>query len=154
MRAHASTQVDDHERRLRRWVHVFVLIGLLELPLLLWPWLGPLIEPRRYTNHRDQITAAMQRHGVFVSQIYLQQGWPDQINSQTYGANLVIIISQAGGERRVNGRIECRVEKRKCWYQVASLGIRREELSDLVPPAPPEPTALERLQETLSRLIR
>jgi hypothetical protein len=153
MRAQASNLPDEKERRLRRWVYVLVLIGLLELPLLLWPWIGPLTQPKRYTNHRDQITAALQRHGIFASQIYLEQGWPDQINSQTYGANLIIVVD-AAGDKRVIGRIECREEKRRCWYQVAALGIRREELSDLVPPAPPEPTRLERLQETLSRLIR
>lgn len=152
MSIQSSTLHDDSERRLRRWVHVFVLVGLLELPLLAWPWIEPLIQPKRYTNHRDQIMAALHSHGVNAAQVYLQQGWPDQINSQTYGANLIIQLGDAG-DKQVMGRIECREQKRRCWYQVAALKIRREDLSDLVPPAPPEPSRLERLQETLSRLI-
>jgi hypothetical protein len=152
MHAQASTLPDDHERRLRRWVGIFVLVGLLELPLLMWPWIGPLMQPKRYTNHRDQVAAALQSHGVAVTQVYLEQGWPDQINSQTYGANLIIQLAD-GANKKVMGRIECREAKRRCWYQVAALGIRREDLSDLVPPAPPEPSRLDRLQETLSRLI-
>ncbi len=153
MRAQTSRRPDDTERRLRRWVNLFVLVGLLELPVLMWPWLGPLTQPRRYTNHHDQIMAALHSRGINAAQLYLEQGWPDQINHQTYGANLIIIVAAGNGERKVSGRIECREQKRRCWYQVAALGIGRENLSDLVPPAPPQPTNLERIQETLSRLI-
>ena len=153
MRATISTPSDDNDRRLRRWVNVIVLVGLLELPLLTWPWIAPLTQPKRYTNHHDQIIAALRNHGVTATQVYLEQGWPDQINSQTYGANLIIHVDAGNGEKKIMGRIECREAKRRCWYQVATLRIRREDLSDLVPPAPPEPSQLDRLQEPLSRLI-
>lgn len=153
MRATTITPPDDNERRLRRWVGVIVLVGLLELPLLSWPWIAPLIQPRQYSSHREQITDALRNHGITVNQMYFEQGWPDQINSQTYGANLIILVADGAGEKRVLGRIECREAKRRCWYQVRALGIRREDMSDLVPLVPPEPSQIDRLRETLSRLI-
>lgn len=154
MRAYTNTPPDEKDRRLRRWVNVIVLVGLLELPLLLWPWLAPLIQPKRYSTHRDQVSASLQGHGVALTQIYFEQGWPDRINNQTYGANLIIYVSDDPNAKPIIGRMECREEKRRCWYQVSALGIPREELADLTPPAPVEPAASDRLQETLSRLIR
>lgn len=154
MRAQTSTPPDDHDRRLRRWVTVLMLVGLLELPILMWPWIAPLVQPKRYSTHRDQISAALQGHGIAFTQLYFEQGWPDQINSQTYGANLILILSKDANTKPVVGRIECREGKHHCWYQVAALGIGREELDDLTSPTPAEPAMTERIQETLSRLIR
>ena len=154
MRARTNTPPDDRDRRLRRWVNIIVLVGLLELPILMWPWLAPLVLPKRFSNHHDQIAAALQAHGVAFTQLYLNQGWPDQINSQTYGANLSIYVSADANAKPIMGRIECREQASRCWYQVAALNIPREELSDLVSPAPAEPTVQDHLQETLSRLIR
>lgn len=154
MRARTSTPPDERDRRLRRWVNIFVLVGLLELPLLLWPWLAPFIQPKRYSTHEEQIAAALQAHGVAFTQLYLEQGWPDQINNQTYGANLSIYVSAGANAKPIMGRIECREQKSRCWYQVAALNIPREELSDLVPPTAVEPSVRDRVWETLSRLIR
>lgn len=86
-----------------------------------------------FTNHPDQIKDALTRNNVAVARVYVEQGWPDQINQQTYGANLVIYASDTAGEKPVLGRVECREAKKRCWYQVAKLGIRREELVDLAP---------------------
>lgn len=143
---------DDKDRRVRRWVNVLVLIGLLELPFLMWPWIAPLIQPKRYTSHQDQITADLRQHGYTVNQVYLDQGWPDRINSQIYGTNLSIHLSGGFGSTIVSGRLECRVQKRNCWYQVAMLGISREELTDLVPPAKPEPSWPDRIRNLLAML--
>lgn len=145
---HAS---QDKDRRLRRWVNVIVLVGILELPFLLWPWLSTFILPERFTNHQDQIAAALRRHGVSFNAVYLEQGWPDRINSQTYGANLSIHVS---GSTPVSGRIECRVQKRKCWFQVARLNIARQELTDLVAATKPEPTLHDRLRDVLAMFGR
>lgn len=153
MRAHTNNPPDENDRRLRRWVTLFVLVGLLELPLLTWPWLAPLILPKRFSTHRDQITASLQGRGVALTQLFFEQGWPDRINNQTYGANLILYISDAPNAKPVIGRMECREGKRKCWYGVAALGIAREELDDLTPPAPAEPAMTDRLQETLSHLV-
>lgn len=117
-----------------RWVKAVMLVGILELPFLLWLWLAPLMEPQRFTNHQDQVTAVLRQNGVAVTQVYLNQGWPDRINHQTYGANLTLYLVDNPAQP-VLGRIECRTQKRKCWFQVAKLGIGRIELTDLVPPA-------------------
>lgn len=142
----------DKDRRARRWVNVLVLIGMLELPFLAWPWIAPYVQPKRYSSHHDQIAAAVRRHGYTVNAVYLDQGWPDRINSQTYGTNLAIHLSGGFGSTTVSGRLECRVEKRNCWYQVATLSISREELTDLAPPTKPEPSWPERIRDVLVRL--
>ena len=140
---------------LPRWVKVILLIGLLEMPLLMWLWITPLIQPPRFTNHQDQIAAALRYQGVAFEKVYLDQGWPDRINSQTYGANVTIYVNGSTGTTPVLGRIECRVQKRNCWFQVAKLGLERQELSDLVAPAPPAkptPSWSDRVRQLFSRL--
>ena len=140
-------------RALPRWVKVISLIGFLEMPLLMWLWITPLIQPPRFTNHQDQIAASLRRQGVVFDKVYLDQGWPDKINSQTYGANVTIYY--VGGSTPVLGRIECRVHKRNCWFQVAKLGIERQELTDLVAPSPPTkpaPSWSDRVRQLFSRL--
>jgi hypothetical protein len=144
-----SKSSEATDRRARRWVNIIVLIGLLELPLLMWPWIGPHVQPKRYSSHQDQIAASLRGHGYDVNAVYLDQGWPDRINSQTYGTNLAIHLSGGFGSTMVNGRLECRVEKRRCWYQVSTLSISREELSDLVPPTKPQPSWPERIRARL-----
>ena len=152
MIAQTVKRSEGNDRRSRRWVTVFVLIGILEVPYLMWPWIAPLLQPKRFTNHHDQIAVALRQHGVSFDQVYVSQGWPDQINNQTYGANLTIYVT---GSTPVSGRIECRVKKRNCWFQVARLGIGREDLSDLISITTPEnPRFLwsDRLSDILDRL--
>ena len=156
---------EETDPRLRRWVKIIVVVGILELPLLLWLWFSMLHPPVRFTNHHDQVAAALRQHGVSFREVYLDQGWPDRINSQTYGANITIYLSDlAGGSHSsdsaalsaasppINGRLECRVQKRKCWFQVARLKIEREDLTDLVAAVPPEPSWRDRWHAVLVRL--
>jgi hypothetical protein len=105
--------------------------------------------PATFTNHPDQIRDALSRHNITVARVYVEQGWPDRINSQTYGANLMIYASDGLGEKPVLGRVECRDAKKRCWFQVAKLGVRREELIDLAPyraQQPPPASMSEQLQ--------
>ncbi len=149
--AQTSNLSEDKDRKLRRWVYVIVIVGVLEVPFLMWPWLSSLNPPVRFTNHRDQIAAALRSQGVSFTEVYLEQGWPDRINSQTYGANLSIHVSGVSGSTPVSGRIECRVQKRNCWFQVARLNIAREELTDLVASVKPKPTWQDRVRDILAR---
>jgi hypothetical protein len=145
----------DLDRKTRRWVKALVLVGLLEFPFLTWLWLAPLAQPKPFTNHTDQVTDALLAQGITVKQLYISQGWPDRINHQTYGANLIIYTANASDSAPIPGRIECRVAKRKCWFQVAKLGIARVELADLAPTTPaakPDPTWQDRLRNILARL--
>jgi hypothetical protein len=168
--AHTTHLTEDKDHRRNRWVKVIVLVGILELPLLVWLWLSMINPPVRFTNHHDQIAAVLRQHGVSFREVYLDQGWPDRINSQTYGANVSIYVNDpagaagaAGGAGSsdasalsaaspISGRLECRVQKRKCWFQVARLKIAREELTDLVVAVKPEPTWQDRLHDVLVRL--
>ncbi len=135
--AHQPSDFYDLEnRRVRWWVRGAAVLGLIELPALLWLWLAPLTQPQRFTNHQDQVAAALRGHGFVVSQVFIDQGWPDKINNQTYGANLTIYLASEGVTQPVIGRIECRVKKRNCWFRVAKLHIEREAMSDLVPATP------------------
>jgi hypothetical protein len=145
----------DRDHKARRWVKALVLVGLLEFPVLTWLWLAPLAQPKSFTNHPDQVTDALRQQGITVKQLYVSQGWPDRINHQTYGANLTIYTADSSGSSPIVGRLECRVAKRKCWFQVAKLGISRVELADLVPvtaPPQPDPTWRERLRGILAKL--
>lgn len=131
--AHLPSDFYDFEdRRVRRWVSGAVVLGMVELPILFWLWLAPHLQPQRFTNHQDQIAAALRGRGYMVSQVFIEQGWPDKINNQTYGANLTIYLIDDAIAQPVIGRVECRVKKRNCWYRVAKLGIEREGLSDLL----------------------
>jgi hypothetical protein len=146
------TLIHDKDRKLRRWVYLAVLVGLLEVPYLIWPWLAPYFRPREFTSHKEQIVAILQEKGIAFDNIYLEQGWPDRINHQTYGANVIVHVS---GSNPISGRIECRVEKRRCWFHVAKLGIRRQELADVVTTAAraaPEPSWSERIESVLAKL--
>jgi hypothetical protein len=126
-------------RRARIWLILAPLAVLLTTPFS--PLLRTLIAldpfaPATFTNHPDQIKAALLQHNIAVAHVYVEQGWPDRINSQTYGANLAIYASDAPGEKPVLGRVECRDAKKRCWFQVAKLGVRREDLIDLAPYQP------------------
>lgn len=150
-----SDLYDFENRRVRRWVSGAAVLGIIELPVLLWLWLAPLTQPQRFTNHQDQVAAALRGHGLVVSQVFIDQGWPDKINNQTYGANLTIYLASEGVTQPVVGRIECRAKKRNCWFRVAKLNIEREPLSDLVPVTPsakPAPTWRDQLRTFLVRL--
>ncbi len=142
----------------RRWLKIILLIGMAELPFLMWVWLAPLMQPPRFTNHPDQITAALRQHGLTVSKVYLDQGWPDKINNQTYGANLTVYTSADPAAKPLIGRLECLAKKHNCWFRVTKLGIDREGLADLVPVAispstlPPDKTWQGRLRQLLANL--
>jgi hypothetical protein len=162
--AHTTHLTKDKDHKRNRWVKVIVLVGILELPLLVWLWLSMINPPARFTNHHDQIAAILRQHGVSFTEVYLDQGWPDRINSQTYGANVSIYIVDSAGAMGspdasalsaaspISGRLECRVQKRNCWFQAARLKIEREELTDLVVAVKPEPTWQDRLRDVLARL--
>ncbi len=108
-----------------------IVIGLLggaALLCILVAALTIVARPRQFTNHRDQIGDALARRGVAFDAIYVTQGWPDQINSQTYGANVQVDLSTT---RHVFGRVECRQGKTRCWFAVERLGVERQELADL-----------------------
>jgi|GEM_PF-7042680 len=155
MIAHTANQGVDTDRRTRFWVTIFVCVGILELPYLSWPWVAPLLQPKQFTNRQEQIADALRQHGVALTQVYLDQGWPDRINSQTYGANLTIYVAHNSGTTPVAGRIECRVQKRQCWFQITKLNTGRVDLPDLVTVSAAQkavPSVLDRIRDMLTGL--
>jgi hypothetical protein len=140
-----NADADAQSRRVRPVVLLAAFV--LGITPVFWLWTNRFqakaIAPR-FTNHRDQLAYMLAQHGLSVSSVRLDRAWPDRINSQTYGANITVVLSDAVNAKMALGRIECRVEKRKCWYRLASLGIDMEELPDLAPfiPTPVLPATI------------
>ncbi len=120
---------------------VLLLVGLLEIPYLMAPWFAQRNRQRTYTNHREQIAAVLQARGIAVTadQVFTEQGWPDRINHQTYGANLTVQLSDG---TRTLGRLECREAKIRCWFELSHIGVPRTDLEDLVKPGAQEKPVL------------
>jgi hypothetical protein len=135
-------------------VGVLLIVGLLEVPFLMAPWFAQRNQRKTFTNHRDQIAAMLQSRGIAVTtdRVATEQGWPDRINHQTYGANLIVHMPDG---TRTLGRIECRDAKKRCWFELSHIGVRRSELDDLVKPGTQQKTLLtwqETVRERLSTL--
>jgi hypothetical protein len=104
--------------------------------------------PRQFTTHRDAIGYDLARRDIAYAAIYINRTWPDTLTSEYYGANLEV---QLPSGRSVPGRIECRSGRTQCRFSLATLGIVRAPLPELVAEA--EKPAWQRwLEETVQRL--
>jgi hypothetical protein len=141
---------------IRTWLGIALACGLLMLPLTAGLWLAQRSQSTRasttFNTHQEQVGAALRQHGIAFTHVYLDRGWPDRINSQNFGANLAIYLDDTPDAKAVPGRLECRIAKRKCWFQVARLGLEREELSDLVPFSSAAPVTSTRDTTMIGRL--
>ncbi|GAB4121885.1 MAG: hypothetical protein Fur005_13410 [Roseiflexaceae bacterium] len=115
----------------RRVRGLFALLIGMSLSCMLFAGAALLLRPPRFTTKVDAIGYVLRQQGVDYQMIYLNQGWPDRINSQTYGANLEIVTPT---QQRLGGRYECRIEDRNCWIAVPQLGIDLQPVPDLSKP--------------------
>lgn len=110
-----------------------LLLALGGLPLLCAAvlLLAFALQPPRFTSRADAIGYVLQQRGIIFEHVYVNRAWPDTVNSITYGANLIIVLS---GVEEVPGRIECRSGEQNCYINVVRLGIDRAPIPDLSKP--------------------
>jgi hypothetical protein len=114
-----------HRSAVRRFA---IAIGAVALSCALAGVIGYALRPPSFPTRREAIAHVLDRHGVHYEAIYLERGWPDQINSSAYTSSLRIIVRNLGD---VGGRYECRDGDRRCWMAVPKLGIDMEPVPDL-----------------------
>lgn len=117
------------ERRQRVARRVALALGAVSIVCLLGAVLALALRPRQFTTHRDAIGAALVQRGITYEVIYINRTWPDTLTDEVYGAQLDVRLP---GGRSVPGRLECRVRRTDCYFHLASLGIERQPLPELV----------------------
>jgi hypothetical protein len=87
------------------------------------------LRPRQFDTFRDAIGYELGRRGIAYREIYVVHSWPDTVNTERYAANVEVVMED---ERRVPGMVACRSGRKTCSFSLASLGIERAPLPDLV----------------------
>jgi hypothetical protein len=88
------------------------------------------LRPPRFTTRVQAIGFVLNQHDIVYEKLYINRGWPDNLNTLSYTADL--IIQRKTGE--VTGLISCHNEDRDCYIFVRRLGIDRVAIPDLSPP--------------------
>ncbi|MDZ4717294.1 MAG: hypothetical protein SH847_02395 [Roseiflexaceae bacterium] len=104
------------------------LIAGLCLACVLVGTLAIVLRPRTFTERVDAIGYGLEQHGIAYERIYIDQGWPDQINDITYGANLLVIVP---GKGQIGGRIDCKNGDHTCEIAFPRLNIGPTPVPDL-----------------------
>jgi hypothetical protein len=127
-------------RHSRYWLKLLIGIGGMLLMFgnialaLFWREEEP--PKSRFVRHSDQIAADLRAHGLSIAHVYINDGIPGKPGPDPYQANLAVHAPLATGSTPVQGRVVCRIAKRRCWYQISALGIGPRNLPDLADPAP------------------
>jgi hypothetical protein len=119
----------SHRPPVRRLV---ATLSVIALSCVLVGIVGLALRPPTFPTRHAAIASVLDRYGVRYEQIYLERGWPDQINSSAFTTSLRIIVRDRGD---VGGRYECRDGERQCWMAVPQLGIDMEPVPDLTRPS-------------------
>lgn len=110
----------------RRFLVVFALASV---SCVLAALLALVLQPPTFATRRDAIAYVLQRRGLTADEIYLDQRWPDSVNTLVYGANLTVNLR---GGASVTGYFECRQGERSCSFSLPRLGLRNEPVPDIV----------------------
>lgn len=86
------------------------------------------LRPPVFTSFNDAIAYDLQQRGVPYRTIMINHTWPDTVNDQRYGAQLMVELNDRS---MAHGRLECRQQKRGCYFSLTEVGIRRQELPEL-----------------------
>jgi hypothetical protein len=119
----------NDERRQQVAQRIALLIGGSVILCLGLVVLALAARPRQFTSHRDAIGYALTQRNIAYDAIFINRTWPDTLTNEYYGANLQV---QLPSGRTVAGRLECRVERTQCRFSLATLGIVRQPLPELV----------------------
>ncbi len=90
------------------------------------------LRPPHYTSRPQAIGAVLDQHRIAYERVYLERGWPDQINTSAFTSGIVVVVP---GGAELRGRYECRDGERNCWMAVPRLGLDMQPVPDLSRPA-------------------
>jgi hypothetical protein len=110
-----------------RWVAL--AFGGLGVACMLLAVAAVTLRPRTFTTHREAIGYQLAERGIGYQSIAINRQWPDTLTNEYYGANLQITLA-AG--RTLPGRLQCRVKRTHCTFNVVALGIVQQPLPELV----------------------
>jgi hypothetical protein len=144
----AGAPSDAEERRLRSLRRIAWFAGAMVVACVALSGLALALRPRQFSTHRDAIGYELARRGVGYEQIYINRGWPDTLTDEYYGANLEVLLPSG---RSAVGRLECKVRRTRCMFSVASLGVVREPLPELVE-AGAQPEWMRWVEQVAARL--
>ena len=91
------------------------------------------LRPQWFDTHQEAIGYVLDRHGIAYSQVAVMHVWPDTLDRDSYGADVVVLRNNAD---KAIGRIVCAVGKTGCFLRLPSLGIIQEPVPDLATPSP------------------
>lgn len=115
----------SHRLSMRRLV---ATLSVIALSCVLVGLIGVVLRPPSFPTRRQAIAYVLTQRGIAYDQVFINQTWPDTVNSVVYGANLIIITRDQG---EVPGRIECRTADRDCYISVDRLGVDRATIPDI-----------------------
>jgi len=91
------------------------------------------LRPQWFDTHQEAIGYVLDRHGIAYEQIEVMHVFPDTLDRNSYGADVVVLRNNA--EKAV-GRIVCAAGKTGCYLRLPSLGIPHESVPELAAPSP------------------
>ncbi len=116
------------QRRLRRFI---LALSGLALACAFVSILAFVLRPPRFTSRIEAISYTLTQHGAHFEQVFIERGWPDEINSSVYTTSLRIYTREFGD---IGGRYECRDGDTSCWVAVPKLNIDMVPVPDLARP--------------------
>jgi hypothetical protein len=122
--------IDSQQRVLRRLI---LGISTLSIGACIVVSALVLLRPPRFSNFIDAIGYDLRQRGVQYRQVMINHAWPDTVNYQRYGAQLLVELDDHSA---VHGRLECREEKKQCYFSLTELQINRQPLPELEPETP------------------
>ncbi len=91
------------------------------------------LRPQWFDTHQEAIGYVLDRHGIAYEQVEVMHVWPDTLDRNSYGADVVVLRTDAD---RAVGRIVCASGKTGCYLRLPSLGILHEPVPELAAPSP------------------
>jgi hypothetical protein len=100
---------------------------LLATSIALW------LRPQWFETHQEAIGYVLDRRGIAYEQVEVMHVWPDTLDRNSYGADVVVLRNNAD---QAIGRIVCAVGKTGCYLRLPSLNIIHEPVPELAAPSP------------------
>ena len=91
------------------------------------------LRPQWFDTHQEAIGYVLDRHGIAYEQIEVMHVWPDTLDRNSYGADVVVLRLNAD---QAIGRIVCASGMAGCFLRLPSLGIIHEPVPELAAPSP------------------
>jgi hypothetical protein len=105
------------------------------------------LRPQWFDTHQEAIGYMLDRHGIAYEQVAVMHIWPDTLDHNSYGADVVVLRHNAD---QAIGRIVCVSGKTGCYLRLPSLHILHEPVPELATPSPWRTW----LKHTLARFAR